>query len=113
MAITGLGNGVGVCIEVQNASNCGSIDLCREADARAFYGRWVHDFADRGGHRGDGFVLVPVFAFKLIELLGKRLFDARSSRNVTSARTTCIPISIARELFKTLIADFDVWRKWS
>jgi hypothetical protein len=72
MAITGLGNGVGVCIDAQNASNCRSIDLCREADAPAFYGRGVHELADRGEHRGDGLVVVPVFAFKLIELLGKR-----------------------------------------
>ena len=55
-----------------NASNFGSIDLCREADAPALYGRWVHELADRGEHRGDGLVVVPVLAFKLIELLGKR-----------------------------------------
>ena len=55
-----------------NASNCGSIDLCREADAPMFQGRGVHELADRGEHRGDGLVVVPVFAFKLIELLGKR-----------------------------------------
>lgn len=48
-------------------SNCGSIDLCREADAPVFYGRGVHELADRGEHRGDGLVVVLILASEFIE----------------------------------------------